>query len=567
MTERDGAAASVSTFADKLREQADRLNELRVQRGDPSLRMIEARAKKLFGETVSLPISTQSTAFGAKFVSLDKLMLLVRTLLSWDEYGDECAPPDRRSAALEEWRVQWRAIAGLRPRRRRAPVAATPGAAGRPETPVEDPPQAPIEREPEREPQSSFHDAVASPEGSPLVDKGDDTVQRHERKHPHSVTSSDGLAARAVLYAVHQGQQMMLPELFLDHSVHAVAFSPDGSLLATAGDKRTLLWDVVTQQPVGALSTDDFPGVGAVAFSPDGSLLATAGYSRTLLWDLATQQPIGEPLPGHFPHDGTVAFSPDGSLLATAGDEHALLWDVVTQQPVGALSTDDFPGVGAVAFSPDGSLLVTAGEDGAVRLWDPTTRQPTGEPLKGHQGEVLAVAFSPDGSLLVTAGEDGAVRLWDPTTRQPTGEPLKRHECKKVRAVAFSPDGSLLVTAGEDGAVRLWDPTTRQSTGELDGPFVSRVEKIYAVAFSPDGSLLATASNDGGDGAVRLWTTVHSPQPAPEDPFAAYVSPTGHTPGSLADAEAQAAMEAAGWTGEPSHGGARQRRPGDNDEL
>lgn len=125
----------MSTAQEMLQEQADRLIELRAQRGNPSLRAIEARAKTLFGETVSLPIATQSTAFGgAKFVSRDKLMLLVRTLLSWNEYREECEPPSHRAAVLDEWRTRWSAIAAQRQRRPRvAALAASEAVVGRAE--------------------------------------------------------------------------------------------------------------------------------------------------------------------------------------------------------------------------------------------------------------------------------------------------------------------------------------------------------------------------------------------------------------------------------------------------
>ncbi|WP_037807419.1 cold shock domain-containing protein [Streptomyces sp. NRRL S-1448] len=127
MTAQDGVVGGMSTDHKMLQEQADRLVHLKAQRGNPSYRTIEARAKKLFGETGSLPIATQSAAFGAKsFVSSDKLMLLVRTLLSWNEYGEECEPPSHRDAVLDEWRTRWSAIAAQRQRRPRAAALAAP---------------------------------------------------------------------------------------------------------------------------------------------------------------------------------------------------------------------------------------------------------------------------------------------------------------------------------------------------------------------------------------------------------------------------------------------------------
>lgn len=115
-----------NAYEDELQRQATRLKRLRAERGNPSMRAIEARAKQLFGEKAVVSIATQSAALNAKYVGTDKLMWLVRTLHSWDEYGEECAPPDHRSAELVEWRAQQVAITALRPpRRRRAPGAPT----------------------------------------------------------------------------------------------------------------------------------------------------------------------------------------------------------------------------------------------------------------------------------------------------------------------------------------------------------------------------------------------------------------------------------------------------------
>ena len=219
--------------------------------------------------------------------------------------------------------------------------------------------------------------------------------------------------------------------------INSVAFSPDGTLLASGSgawvslpeDTTIKLWDVMTREPIGTLEGHTGP-VQSVAFSPDGLLLASgAGWrdSAVKLWDVMTRELVAT-LEGHTASVRSVAFSPDGALLASgSGDRTVRLWDVGSRKEIATLEGHAAQ-INSVAFSPDGTLLASgSGADGsspdsedlAVRLWD-VAAQTEVATLTGHSSGVWAVAFSPNGAILASGGgiNDSTVRLWDAESRE-----------------------------------------------------------------------------------------------------------------------------------------------------
>ena len=274
--------------------------------------------------------------------------------------------------------------------------------------------------------------------------------------------------------------------------VPPVVFSSDGAILASgSGDGTVLLWDVSTRAEVATL--EGHTGrVRSVAFTPDGSTLASGSDDETIkLWDVSTREEAAT-LEGHTDEVRSVAFSPGGGILASGSwDGTARLWDVSTREEIATLNVHRL-GVWSVAFSPDGRTLTT----GALRTmiqWDVSIRERVAT-LNVHGSWISSVAFSPDGSVLVSGATDGMVLM----RYVETGSTVRLPGFMDFDSMAISPDGANLIAGTGDGAILWWDLATRAELPTLEG----HRNRVHSLAFSPDGSTLASGSYDE---TIRLW--------------------------------------------------------------
>lgn len=199
-------------------------------------------------------------------------------------------------------------------------------------------------------------------------------------------------------------------------TIESLAFSPDGSTLASCGEDGEIgIWNTSDWSVLNRFRGHGRGG-GPLAFSPDGDLLASAGADATVgLWDTVSWQRV-RTLFGEGAEALSMAFSPDGSVLATARTDRTIkVWDTATWEP--ALTIVDTPtGSGAMTFSPNSDLFAYACADGGIALvrtasWSTAARSTTFV-LDGHHGAVTSLAFSPDGSLLASISLDRTIKLW-----------------------------------------------------------------------------------------------------------------------------------------------------------
>jgi WD40 repeat protein len=195
----------------------------------------------------------------------------------------------------------------------------------------------------------------------------------------------------------------------------SVAFSPVEAIVAIAHVGNIRLRDAVTGKVLRSLRTSPGQDVNSLAFSPDGRILASAGEDQYVTrWEVATGQELAGRLVGHTGGIQSLAFSPDGRALASGSrDATVIIWDVA--DPAHPSLRHRLEGnagaVWDVAYAPDGKTIASGHEDGTVKLWDPATGRERCT-LVGHTGGVHYLAFSRDGSVLATGDEGGTIRLW-----------------------------------------------------------------------------------------------------------------------------------------------------------
>ncbi len=235
--------------------------------------------------------------------------------------------------------------------------------------------------------------------------------------------------------------------------------------------------------------------VGTVAWSPDGSLLASGSADRTAqVWDAHTYRTLVT-YRGHSGGVQSLAWSPDGSRIVSGGDDHTLqVWEASTAAPLFTLSGHSDT-VWMVGWSPDGTALASASNDGTVRVWDAGTGASV-RVYRGHSDFVYCLAWAPDSQRIASGSNDRTVQVWEAQSGQLLS--TYRGHSNLVATVAWSPHRTQMASGSRDKTVQIWEV----SSGRTQLVYTGHIHQVNTAAWSSDGSRIASASNDD---TVQVW--------------------------------------------------------------
>lgn len=278
-------------------------------------------------------------------------------------------------------------------------------------------------------------------------------------------------------------------------AVLAIDLSPDGQLLASAGqDHRVILWNVEDLERTHLLLKHSEP-VHCVAFSNDGKQLASAGRDGIIrIWNPNSGELL-QSLHGTKRWIHTVAFIRDGTELLSAGEDHVVTrWNLTTGKVLSQYQKHQ-QAITSLVVPPDAKKIISVDKGGIVHIWDRLTGD-TLQKFQAHQGRVLDVCLDAKCNRMVTAGWDQTIKLWN--LEDQSEEQIFHGHAYRVHAVTFSADERRLVSTGEDKTIKIWDVQSGRELLTLKQHELG----VTDIACADTGELLISS---GRDGRILLW--------------------------------------------------------------
>lgn len=278
-------------------------------------------------------------------------------------------------------------------------------------------------------------------------------------------------------------------------SINAIAWSPDGTKIASASNGRTVqIWEVTTGNKLVTYQghTD---AVLTVAWSPDGQWIASGSKDETVkIWDPMTRSTRLS----YRRHSGavyTVAWAPNGQRIASGGiDGSVQVSDATNGVRIAKYRLhDDY--VRGIAWSPNGQHIASVSDDHTAQVWNALSHYQISQ-FRGHREYVRAIAWAPNGNFAASASDDGTVQIWNVSIGQHI---FTYHgHVSGVYALSWSPDGRFIASGGKDRTVRVWNA----NNGDYVLTYHGHTATVNAVVWSRDGTYIASAGNDK---TVRVW--------------------------------------------------------------
>ncbi len=297
-----------------------------------------------------------------------------------------------------------------------------------------------------------------------------------------------------------------------DWQIWQVAFSPDGSTVATASlDKTAKLWDAKTGGRLATMAGHN-DRLKYITYSPSGKFILTAtgkqwpyvpkGPVSVRVWNAKTGKFISE-FKNHMDTIRSAKFSKDDKYVLTRSDDHtARLWEVTSGKEIHVF--DHQGQITAIDFSPDGKTILTSSSDRgspyidgirqpakpSMKLWDAQTGKLI---MEKPQPQGVTASFNQTGDQIITACR-GLITYWDTAS----GKKLATHREPFIGTnVVFGPNGKYFVIAEPDKPLELWSIADQKPIGRME------IEKPFRIFFSRDSRTLYSLTRAG---EFRSWS-------------------------------------------------------------